>query len=280
MLMSQRKVSIQGIKGSFHNEAALKVLGQDIELVECHTFEQVLEAVNSDIADYGVMAIENSLAGCIIPNYNLLRKSGLEVCGEVGIKVTLNLLALKGTSLEDIKEVQSHQMALRQCVTFLDHHPSIKRIEAFDTAGSAQLIKKDRIEGVAAIAGNLAAKEYDLEIIAGGIEDHLLNFTRFLILKKEKTKELSSEINKLSVYFETKHSPGALSQFLSVVSALGINLSKLQSFPVPSKNTHYGFYATFDIDNTDQIEQLTIMMKSLTVKFDILGKYKKGETHG
>lgn len=275
-----RKVSIQGMKGSFHNEAALKVLGSDIELVECHTFEETLGAVKSGTSDYGVMAIENSLAGCIIPNYNLLRKSGLEVCGEVGIKVTLNLMALKGSSLEEITEVQSHQMALRQCVTFLDNHPDIKRIEAFDTAGSAQLIKEQNLQGVAAIAGNLAAEEYGLEIIAAGIEDHLLNFTRFLILKKEETPQLSEETNKLSVYFETKHTPGALAHFLTVVSALDINLSKLQSFPIPSKNTHYGFYATFDIGNPDQIEQLKIMLNALTLEFNILGSYKKGETHG
>ena len=275
-----RKVSIQGMKGSFHNEAALKVLGEDIELVECHTFEEVLDAVNTETAHYGVMAIENSLAGCIIPNYNLLRKSGLKVCGEVGIKVTLNLMALPNTPLEEIKEVHSHQMALRQCVTFLDNHSSIKRIEAFDTAGSAQMIKEKNMKGVAAIAGNLAAEEYGLEIIVPGIEDHLLNFTRFLILKKPDSPALSDTVNKLSVYFETKHTPGALAHFLTVVSGLGINLSKLQSFPIPSKNTHYGFYATFDISSPEQVEQLDIMLNALTLKFNILGAYKKGETHG
>lgn len=280
MLMDKRKVSIQGMKGSFHNEAALKVLGSDIDLVECHTFEDVIQAVKTDKADYGTMAIENSLAGCIIPNYNLLRKSGLEVCGEVGIKVTLNLMALKGSFLEDIKEVHSHQMALRQCVTFLDKHQNIKRIEAFDTAGSAQMIKEQNLKGVAAIAGNLAAEEYGLEVIESGIEDHLLNFTRFLILKKAESPQLSKEVNKLSVYFETKHTAGALAHFLTVVSGLGINLSKLQSFPIPSKNTHYGFYATFDIDKSDQIEQLKIMLNALTLTFDLLGAYKKGETHG
>lgn len=275
-----RKVSIQGMKGSFHNEAALKVLGEDIELVECHTFEETIQAVNEDRADYAVMAIENSLAGCIIPNYNLLRKSGLEVCGEVGIKVTLNLMALAGTALADIKEVHSHQMALRQCVTFLDQHEEIRRVEAFDTAGSAQMIKEQKLEGIAAIAGDLAAEEYGLEIIAAGIEDHLLNFTRFLILKKPTSPALSDDVNKLSVYFETKHTAGSLAQFLSVVSALDINLSKLQSFPVPSKNTHYGFYATFDIAGIEQIEQLKIMMNSMTPEHKILGAYKKGDTHG
>ncbi|MFK7952533.1 MAG: prephenate dehydratase [Ekhidna sp.] len=278
--MSKRKVSIQGMKGSFHNEAAFKVLGKEIALVECHTFEETIQAVNEGKADYAVMAIENSLAGCIIPNYNLLRRSGLEVCGEVGIKVTLNLLALNGTSLEEIKEVHSHQMALRQCVTFLDQHENIRRVEAFDTAGSAQMIKEQNLKGVAAIAGDLAAEEYGLEIISGGIEDHLLNFTRFLILKKADSPSLSKEVNKLSVYFETQHTAGSLAQFLTVVSALGINLSKLQSFPIPSKNTHYGFYATFDVEGVDQIDQLKIMMNSLTPEHKILGAYKKGETHG
>ena len=279
-MTQKKKIAIQGLRGSFHHEASNHVFGTEIDLEECHTFEKVIEATKSGTADYGVMAIENSLAGCIIPNYNLLRQSGLEVCGEVGLRVRLNLLALNGQKVEDLKEVHSHQMALRQCASFLATQPSIKIIEAFDTAGSAKHILDNELEGIGAIAGNLAAQEYGLTNLAEGIEDHKLNYTRFLVLKTQNGVSISDENEKMSIYFQTKHSPGSLAQLLSVISGLGINLSKLQSHPVPSKNSHYGFFATLDLSNDDQIEHLRILLEAMTIHYQILGVYKKGETHG
>lgn len=278
--MKKEKVAIQGIKGSFHHEASTYLFGDQVELDECTTFQQVIDHTKEGKSAYGIMAIENSLAGCIIPNYNLLRHSGLEVCGEVGIRVKLNLLAMEGESLDSVQEVHSHQMALRQCGTYLSNLPGLRIIESFDTAGSAKHVLENQLQGVAAIAGNLAAKEYGLNVLAAGIEDHKLNYTRFLVLKKPDTDSISEELNKTSIYFQTKHSPGSLAQLLSVISGLGINLSKLQSHPVPSKNSLYGFFATLDIEDPKQIEHLKIMLEAMTIDYQLLGMYKKGETHG
>lgn len=274
------KVSIQGIKGSFHHEATRHMFGEDIELDECVTFQQVIDQTGNGHSTYGVMAIENSLAGCIIPNYNLLRQSGLEVCGEVGLRVRLNLLALDEQTLEDLEEVHSHQMALRQCATFLNTIRDRRIIEAFDTAGSAKHILENNLKGVAAIAGNLAASEYGLNVIAEGIEDHKLNYTRFLVLKRQEMDPISNNLNKTSIYFQTSHTPGSLAQLLTVISGLGINLSKLQSHPVPSKNSLYGFFATLDLESPDQLDHLKILLESMTINYQVLGVYEKGETHG
>lgn len=277
---SKSNIAIQGMKGSFHHEAANHIFGNDLQLKECRSFEDVITATQDGSADYGVMAIENSLAGCIIPNYNLLRHSNLEVCGEVGLRVRLNMLALKGESLENLTEVRSHQMALRQCASFLGTLNNTRIVEAFDTAGSAKEILEDQLEGVGAIAGNLAAQEYDMELLASGVEDNKLNYTRFLVLKRADQEGISESKNKISVYFETKHSPGSLAQLLSVISGLGINLSKLQSHPLPSKNSHYGFFATLDITEESQIEHLRILLDAMTINYQVLGVYEKGNTHG
>lgn len=256
------------------------MFGNDLSLDECRTFRDVISSVQEGNSAYGMMAIENSLAGCIIPNYNLLRNSGLEVCGEVGLRVRLNLLANKGEAIEGLKEVRSHQMALRQCATFLNTLNGTQIVEAFDTAGSARDVLDNQLNGVGAIAGNLAASEYDLDILAEGIEDHKLNYTRFLVLKHSDQNHISKVREKVSVYFQTKHSPGSLAQLLTVISGLDINLSKLQSHPVPSKNSHYGFFATLDITEEKQLDNLKILMDSMTINYQILGVYQKGETHG
>lgn len=275
-----KKIAIQGIRGSFHHEAAQYLFGPGIILDECRTFEAVAQSVLTNDSDYGVMAIENSLAGCIIPNYNLIRSTGLEVCGEVGIRVKLNLLGLKGSNPNLLVELRSHQMALRQCASFLRSMNGIRVMEAFDTAGSAKEIFEHSLKDVGAIAGSLAASEYGLDIFAEGIEDHELNYTRFLILKRPDQQSIAKKPTKLSIYFETTHSPGSLAQLLSVISGLGINLSKLQSYPVPSKNTHYGFFATLEFHEEKQVDHLKILLESMTITFQVLGTYEKGETHG
>ncbi len=274
------KIAIQGIRGSFHHEASRHLFGADIELDECRTFDDVVTSTQAGAVDYGVMAIENSLAGCIIPNYNLVRNSKLEVCGEVGLRVKLNLMAQEEVALDEIKEVHSHQMALRQCASFLNSLNGCQIVEAYDTAGSAKRINQEQLTHVGAIAGKLAAEEHGLNIIHAGIEDHDLNYTRFLVLKKPEVDPISDEINKLSVYFQTSHSPGSLAQLLSVISEAGINLSKLQSHPVPSKNTLYGFFATLDVSGIEQLEELKQLLAMMTIHHQILGAYKRGETHG
>lgn len=268
------------MRGSFHHEAATYIFGLGLKLEECHSFSDVINSTKNGHSDYGVMAIENSIAGCIIPNYNLLRHSGLEVCGETGIRVRLNLMALNGEEIGKLTEVHSHQMALRQCGSFLGKLNGSRIVEAFDTAGSAKNIQENKLSGVAAIAGNQAAREYGLSILAEGIEDHKLNYTRFLILKRKDQEQISTCRNKMSVYFETAHSPGSLAKLLTSISQLNINLSKLQSHPVPSKNSHYGFFATLDISEENQIEDLQQILNTMTISHQILGVYEKGETHG
>lgn len=273
------KIAIQGLRGSFHHEAAHLYFHDAISLVECETFHDVVYAVTSGKADKGVMAIENSLAGCILPNYSLLRKEPIAVVGEVGLRVKLNVMALPGTQQEDVVEIQSHQMALRQCGNFFSSYPQIKVVEAFDTAGSAKHIQEHQLKNVAAIASELAAKEYGLDILQKGIEDHELNYTKFLVIQKEGEHE-TTNADRVSVYFQTKNDPGSLAQTLTIISGLGINLGKLQSHPVPSKNSLYGFYATLEIDEMGQLQDLESIMNRLALRFEILGTYKKGETHG
>ncbi|MEO9483089.1 MAG: prephenate dehydratase domain-containing protein [Ekhidna sp.] len=277
--MKKQHVAIQGLRGSFHHEASHHFFGDDIELCECETFADVVDSVVSETADAALMAIENSLAGCIIPNYGLLRSNPVEVCGEVGLRVKMNLMSLPGTDISNISEAHSHQMAIRQCGEFLEKHQHLKVVEAFDTAGSAKYIKDNKLQHVAAIASQQAAKEYGLEIIEAGIEDHLLNYTRFLVIRPNG-KSVVENANKVSVYFQTPNDPGSLANVLTVISGIGINLGKLQSHPVPSKNSLYGFYATLEIEEASQLEDLNLLMNRMTIQFETLGIYRKGETYG
>ncbi len=274
-----KKVAIQGLKGSFHHEAANHFFGEHLTLIECEDFPTMIRSVTEGKADQGIMAIENSLAGCIIPNYNLLRTHDVEVIGEVGIRVRMNVMALPGTRGEEIDEVHSHQMAIRQCGNFFNDYPTIKVVESFDTAGSAKKIQQEKLRNIAAIASQQAAQEYGLEIIKANIEDHDLNYTRFLVLQKKGGLPVNDP-NKVSIYFQTSNEAGSLATALTVISGLGINLSKLQSHPVPSKNSLYGFYATLELTDADQLKDLQTMMKRMTLEFEILGAYRKGVTHG
>lgn len=274
-----KKVAIQGLRGSFHHEAAELYFDERPDLVECETFDEVISAITEDHADVGIMAIENSLAGSIIPNYNLIRRHQVEIIGEVGLRVRMNLIGRPGTSIEDLREIHSHQMAIRQCGGFFKAYPSIKLVEAFDTAGSVKMIQEHDLSDIGAIASIQAAREYNMEVLQAGIEDHDLNYTRFLILQKTGGSQILNA-NKVSVYFQTSHEPGSLAHTLTIISGLGINLSKLQSHPVPSKNTLYGFYATLEISEIDQLHDLERILKRLALTFEILGIFKKGETHG
>jgi len=274
-----KKIAIQGLRGSFHHEAANHYFGEAIDLRECDTFSELVRSVASDDVDYSVMAIENSLAGSILQNYALLRKEEVEIVGEVGLRVKMNVMVLPGVDEEEIEEIHSHQMAIRQCGTYFDQFPKMKVVEAFDTAGSAKMIADEGLQNVAAIASELAAEEYDLEIVKHGIEDHDLNYTRFLVIQKSNGPRVESP-NKVSVYFQTKHDPGSLAHALTIISGLGINLGKLQSHPVPSKNSLYGFYANLEIEELAQLDDLQRIMSRMALTFEVLGIYRKGETHG
>ena len=277
-----RKVAIQGVAGCFHHEAAIKFWGEEIELIPGMTFNEAVDNIESGLADFGILAIENSLAGSIIPNYNLLRKSKLKICGEISIHIEQHLMTLPGQKMEDIKEVHSHPMALHQCKDFFMNYPKIKLVESNDTALSAKLIAENRTEGRAAIASKLAAERYGLEIIQRGIESHKDNYTRFLIVTRKLTEnhqfveEEPTNDLKASIYFQTLHRKGSLAMVLTTIATYGINLAKIQSHPVPSKNSLYGFYADLEVENREQFQEVLQDLEHQTTLLEILGIYKRG----
>lgn len=271
----ERPVAIQGYEGSFHQVAARIFFGKNVDILPCATFiDLIKEASNKKNTRGGVMAIENSIAGSIMPNYNLLQKSTLFVAGEVYLQINQNLLVNPGVQLGDIKEVHSHPMALQQCLGYLTKFPW-KLIETEDTALSAKHIHQRKSKHIAAIASDLAAELFDLHMIAPKIHDVKDNYTRFLIL--QQSEEVVAEANKASINFHTDHAQGSLAKVLTVIAKDGINLSKLQSFPIAGSRFNYGFHADLEFDHVDQFKAVMVKMKSLTKFIRVLGVYKKGK---
>ncbi|HUR11125.1 MAG TPA: prephenate dehydratase [Flavitalea sp.] len=275
--MNQR-VAIQGYEGSFHEVAARQYFGNRVEVIPCATFRDVMKvAENKKEGDAGVMAIENSIAGSILSNYNLLQKSNLRITGEVYLTIRQNLLVNPGVRLADIREVHSHPMALQQCLEYLDKY-NWKLIETDDTALSAKLIHQHRSKHTAAIASKLAAELFSLEILAPNIHTLKHNYTRFLVLQREGPTENLSEGNKASVNFHTDHSRGSLAKVLTRIADGGINLSKLQSFPIPGSDWKYSFLADMEFDSLDQFHDVIRSIEPITEHLKIYGVYKKGKT--
>ncbi len=271
------KVTIQGYEGSFHQEAARQFFGKDVEVIPCATFRDVVKiGANKKESDGAVMAIENSIAGSILPNYNLLQKSNLTIVGEVYLHIKQNLIVNQGVKLEDIKEVHSHTMALQQCYDYLDKY-KWKLVETEDTALSAKHIYQHKSKHIAAIASKLAADLYGLNVIAPAIQTMKKNYTRFLILQREQ-KELIEQANKASVNFVTDHSKGSLARVLGQIADGGINLSKLQSFPIPGSDFKYSFHADMEFDTMDQFRRVIEAIKPSTVELKIYGVYKNGKS--
>ena len=272
-----QKVTIQGYPGSFHQEAARKFLGKHIEVIPCDNFRDVVKiGANKKESDGAVMAIENSIAGSILPNYNLLKKSNLKIIGEVYLQIKQNLLVNPGVKLEDIKEVHSHTMALQQCYAFLDQY-KWKLVESEDTALSAKHIHQHKSKHIAAIASKLAAEIYELDIIAPSIQTMKNNYTRFLILQRDDMAHEVQNANKASVYFVTDHSKGSLVKVLSKIADAGINLSKLQSFPIPGSDFQYSFHADMEFETIRQFEKVSEAIKKVTQEYKIYGVYKNGK---
>ena len=270
------KIYIQGYEGSFHQMAALKFFGKNIEVAPCSTFHELIKKTSSVENDImGVMAIENSIAGSILPNYNLLQKSDLTIIGEIYLQIDQNLLVNKEVELNDIREVQSHPMALQQCFDYLEKH-SWKLLETEDTALSAKHIHQHKSKHIAAIASKLAAELFDLKIIAPNIHTMKNNYTRFLMLQHNNLAQAVSKANKASVNFHTDHSKGSLAKVLTKIAEADINLSKLQSFPIPGSNFKYSFHADLEFENLSQFEKLIEIMKSITAYLKIYGIYKNG----
>jgi prephenate dehydratase len=272
------KVSIQGYEGSFHQEAARQFFGKGVEVLPCATFREVIKIASSKKeSDGGVMAIENSIAGSILPNYNLLQKSNLRVAGEIYLHIKQNLMVNPGVKLEDIREVHSHPMALQQCLAYLDKY-DWKLVETEDTALSAKHIHKNKSKHIAAIASKLAAELYGLNMIAPAIQTMKNNYTRFLIIQREDAVKKIEDADKASVNFHTDHSRGSLAKVLTAIADGGINLSKLQSFPIPGSDWEYSFHADMEFDYLDQFNKVIESIKPITAELKIYGVYKKGRT--
>ena len=272
------KIVIQGGYGAFHEIAANRYFeGSEIEILPRNTFKDVMKSLKKNNADYGIMAIENSLAGSILPNYNLLKDSPMRIVGEIYMRIKQNLVALPGQKVEEILEVYSHPMAILQCQHFFDQYPDIKLIESIDTALSAKEIAQNKSKGIGAIASDLAAEKFNLEILAEGIETNKKNYTRFLIIGENNYKDMSVEsINKSSLHFALAHKIGSLSKILSILSYYEINLSKIQSMPIIGKDWEYQFYIDVEINDYKLYKQSLEAIKPFTRDLGILGEYEKG----
>lgn len=292
------KIGIQGVKAAFHDVAAREYFsGETLELVECSSFRALCEALVEGRTDLSVMAIENSIAGSILPNYLLLEKFKLRVIGEVYLRIEMNLMALPGQSIAELKFVQSHPMALFQCEDFLADHPALKVLEHADTAESAKEIAEKKLFGVGAIASALAAEVYGLEILGRGIETNKQNYTRFLIVSRS-TESLAAgasvsantanssdsaaneAANKASLRFEMSHQAGSLLNVLQIFADLKINMTKLQSVPILGRPYEYAFHV--DIEWTERAHYLKAMerVKMAAKNLFHFGEYVKSERPG
>ncbi len=275
-----KRIAIQGGYGAFHEIAALHYFGyKEVEIIPRTTFKGIFSSLKKQQADYGIMAIENTVAGSILPNYGLLRESNFKIIGEIYLRIKQNLVALPGQKIEDIKEVYSHPMAILQCQLFFEKYSWIKLIESLDTALSAKDISVNNYMGIGAIASNLAAKKYKLEILSESIETNKMNYTRFLILTDKNGKDNDGlEVNKSSIHFALGHKIGSLSKILSILSYYDMNLTKIQSMPIIGKEWEYQFYADLMFSDYKLYRQSLEAIKPFTSDFAILGEYVKGKS--
>jgi prephenate dehydratase len=268
------KIAIQGIKGSNHHQVAIDFYGNDIELLECSSFDAVVQHLLDGSADKGIMAIENSIAGSIIPNYNLVYHNKIHVIGEHYLNIHHNLMVLRGKTIDDVKEVHSHPMALLQCKEFFKDYPQIKLVESADTAETAKRINDEKLEHIAAIAPKMASELYDLEIIADSIQTIKNNSTRFIILKKQNKVWPEEEINKASLRFITDHKRGSLATVLNVMSDCNLNLTKIQSLPVIETPWKYAFFVDVTFDKYEHFAKAKSLLDIMSEDFQVLGEYK------
>lgn len=273
---TKKRVAIQGIKASFHEEAAFKYFGEDIETIECNSFKETFQKLKNGEADYVVMAIENSIAGSLLPNYTLLKEYNYPVIGEVYLHIQLHLMGLPGVKFEDVKHVTSHPIAIRQCGDFLDDYPQLQVTESSDTAACAKRIKEEQLKDTVAIANTLAAELYGLEILERRIETNKKNYTRFLILTDKEEVDIKSP-NKASVSFQVKDEMGILAKILNVLVEHDINMSKIQSMPVIGKRNEFTFYIDLEWKNMSNYDAAIRKLLRHTSNFNIMGEYRKND---
>ncbi|KIC02568.1 prephenate dehydratase [Flavobacterium sp. JRM] len=268
------KIAIQGIKGSFHHQVVNEYFSENVDIDECLSFEELIDSVLSGKSDQAVMAIENSIAGPIIPNYALIDKNNLHIIGEHYLNISQNLMALKGQKMEDITEVHSHPMALLQCMDFLKKYPNIKLVEDKDTAETARRIQEKQLKGIAAIASKAASVMYDLEILAPEIQTIKNNMTRFVIIKKENSFLPTTEINRASIKFELNHKRGSLAAVLNVMSDCKLNLTKIQSLPKIETPWKYSFFVDVTFEDYEDYAKAKRLTEIMAEYFKVLGEYK------
>jgi prephenate dehydratase len=278
MLMAKTKklkIAIQGITASFHEVAALTYFNQPIETVECLSFHVLCESLKHNKADYAVMAIENSIAGSILPNYFLLQEYHFSIVGELYLPIHMHLLALPGVKLEDIKSIESHPMAIRQCSDFLNRLNGVEIRESDDTALSAMKVKEKKLKDTAAIANEHAAKKFGLHILEKRIETNKKNFTRFLILNKKNGD--GKESNKASLCFEVANEAGSLADVLMSFKEQSINLTKIQSIPIVGKPREYSIHIDVEWKKRKNYDVALNQVLRQTRNLNVLGEYKKAE---
>jgi prephenate dehydratase len=274
-----KTIAIQGGYGAFHEIAAYHYFkDEEIIILPRDTFRDMVSSLKDRKSDFGIMAIENSLAGSIIPNYNLIINTSMHIIGEIYLRINQNLVAMPGVKIEQLKEVYSHPMAILQCQDYFDTLPGIRVIESIDTALSAQEISTKKLTDTGAISSTLAAEKYGLEILSKGIETNKKNYTRFLILTENGFDISPAEVNKASISFTVAHKFGSLSKILSILSYYEINLAKIQSMPIPGKDWEYMFYVDVEINDYDMYKKSLEAIKPFTPLIEILGEYKKGKS--
>ena len=279
-----KRIAIQGTLGSYHDIAAHQYFqGEDIELICCATFEDVFSTIRRDSQTIGMLAIENTIAGSLLHNYELLRGSGTQIVGEHKLRISHSIVCLPDEDWDDITEVNSHPIALMQCRDFLSKHPQYKVVEAEDTALSAEIIMRNRLRGHAAICSKAAAQLYGMKVLQEGIETNKHNFTRFLVVADpwqvdELSRYRTNEPNKASLVFTLPHSEGSLSQVLSILSFYRINLTKIQSLPIIGREWEYEFYVDVMFDQMLRYKQAIAAISPLTKQLKILGEYEDGKS--
>ena len=276
-----KRVAIQGIKGSFHDIACHRYFqGEDIELVCCDTFEEVFQHLNEDPGNVGLIAIENTIAGSLLRNYELLLDSGMTIVGEHKLRISHSIMCLPDEDWADLTEVNSHPVALMQCREFLGQHPEMKVVEVSDTAGAAADIQAHQMHHHAAICHKDAAEIYGMKVLQEGIETNKHNFTRFLVLcHPEQAHRFRSQqsTNKASLAFALPHEEGSLSAILSVLSFYKINLTKIQSLPIIGKEWQYRFYIDLAFSDYTRYRQAINAITPLTQELKLLGEYENGK---
>lgn len=277
--MKQTKVAIQGAYGSFHELAAKKHFHSGIECVECITFKDVFDSVINGGTNFGITAIENTVAGTILPNYAMLRDSGVRIIGEVYLHIQQNLITLKGEIIADIQEVHSHPMAILQCQTFFEQYPHIRLVQADDTAAVARRISEKQLKHIGAIAGTHVAGMYNLQLLAEAIETHKKNFTRFLVIERAESNisgNSNTKADKATICFNVVHEKGSLAKVLTKLAQHNINLTKIQSMPIVGKEWQYYIHVDMEFDNYDNYQEALSDIKPSLSEIKIMGEYIRG----